>query len=105
MATYVKEYSDVLVEELIVKDEQLREKELKNSFISSLLTLQSKLRDVQSSLGKKKNVPSANIVSTVPLLLQEHSQCKKLHYNFFKFFLVVTVHFRYCSAHKMTKCR
>jgi hypothetical protein len=63
MATYVKEYSDVLVEELIVKDEQLREKELKNLFISSLLTLQSKLRDVQSGQGKKKNVPSANIVS------------------------------------------
>ncbi|XP_031558461.1 fasciculation and elongation protein zeta-2-like [Actinia tenebrosa] len=71
MATYVKEYSDVLVEELIVKDEQLREKELKNSFISSLLTLQSKLRDVQSSQGKKKNVPSANIYLTTVIPYEE----------------------------------
>ncbi|KAK3718772.1 hypothetical protein QZH41_014042 [Actinostola sp. cb2023] len=62
MATYVKEYSDSLVEELIVKDEQLREKEIKNSFISSLLALQSKLRDVQSAQGKKKIGPSANKV-------------------------------------------
>ncbi|EDO36418.1 predicted protein, partial [Nematostella vectensis] len=59
MAAYVKEYSDVLVDELMVKDEQLREQEIKNLFISSLLALQSRLREVQSSQGRKKTGPAA----------------------------------------------
>ena len=54
MAAYVKEYSDVLIEELTLREELEREKEIKNKFISTLLTVQSRIRELQSSQGKGK---------------------------------------------------
>ena len=52
MAAYVQEYSDVLVEELTHRDEQLREKTVKNKFISTLLAVQSRI-SLQQNKGKK----------------------------------------------------
>ncbi|XP_029187431.2 fasciculation and elongation protein zeta-2-like [Acropora millepora] len=60
MAAYVKEYSDVLIEELTLREELEREKEVKNKFISTLLAVQSKIRDFQSGQGRSKKGSSAN---------------------------------------------
>jgi hypothetical protein len=60
MAAYVKEYSDVLVEELTLREELEREKEIKNNFISTLLAVQSRIREIQSSQGKGKKGSSTN---------------------------------------------
>lgn len=60
MAAYVKEYSDVLVEELTLREDLEREKEIKNNFISTLLAVQSRIREIQSSQGKGKKGSSAN---------------------------------------------
>ena len=60
MAAYVKEYSDVLVEELTLREELEREKEIKNNFISTLLAVQSRIREIQSSQGKGKKGSNAN---------------------------------------------
>ncbi|KAL9953260.1 hypothetical protein ACROYT_G040647 [Oculina patagonica] len=60
MAAYVKEYSDVLVEELTLREELEREKEIKNNFISTLLAVQSRIRESQSGQGKGKKGSSAN---------------------------------------------
>ena len=48
------EYSDVLVEELTSREDLLREKEIKNSFISSLLALQSRIRNIRQNQTKKR---------------------------------------------------
>lgn len=60
MAAYVKEYSDVLVEELTLREELEREKEIKNNFISTLLAVQSRIREIQASQGKGKKGSSTN---------------------------------------------
>lgn len=60
MAAYVKEYSDVLIEELTLREELEREKEVKNKFISTLLAVQSKIRDFQSGQGRGKKGSSVN---------------------------------------------
>ena len=60
MAAYVKEYSDVLVEELTLREELEREKEVKNKFISTLLAVQSRIREVQAGQGRGKKGSSAN---------------------------------------------
>ena len=60
MAAYVKEYSDVLVEELTMREELEREKEIKNKFISTLLAVQCRIRDLQAGQGKSKKGSSAN---------------------------------------------
>ena len=60
MAAYVKEYSDVLVEELTLREDLEREKEIKNNFISTLLAVQSRIREIQSSQGNGKKGSSAN---------------------------------------------
>ena len=60
MAAYVKEYSDVLVEELTLREELEREKEIKNNFISTLLAVQSRIREIQSGQGKAKKGSSGN---------------------------------------------
>ena len=60
MAAYIKEYSDVLIEELILREELEREKEVKNKFISTLLTVQSKIRELQSGQTKGKKGSSTN---------------------------------------------
>lgn len=59
MAAYVKEYSDILVEELTLREELDREKEIKNNFISTLLAVQSKIRESQTGQGKGKKGSSA----------------------------------------------
>ena len=60
MAAYVKEYSDVLIEELTLREELEREKEIKNKFISTLLTVQSKIRELQAGQTKGKKGFSTN---------------------------------------------
>ena len=60
MAAYVKEYSDVLIEELTLREELDREKEIKNKFISVLLAVQSRIREVQTGPGKSKKFSTAN---------------------------------------------
>lgn len=68
MAAYVKEYSDILVEELTLREELEREKEIKNKFISTLLAVQSKIRESQSGQGKGKkgsSVYSGKYLTTV----------------------------------------
>ncbi|CAH3150159.1 unnamed protein product, partial [Porites lobata] len=60
MAAYVKEYSDVLIEELTLREELEREKEVKNKFISTLLTVQSKIRELQAGQTKGKKGFSTN---------------------------------------------
>ncbi|XP_068730730.1 fasciculation and elongation protein zeta-1-like [Montipora capricornis] len=60
MAAYVKEYSDVLVEELTMREELEREKEIKNKFISTLLAVQCRIRDLEAGQGKSKKGSSAN---------------------------------------------
>ena len=60
MAAYVKEYSDVLIEELTLREELEREKEIKNKFISTLLTVQSKIRELQAGQTKGKKSFSTN---------------------------------------------
>ena len=60
MAAYVKEYSDVLIEELTLREELEREKEIKNKFISTLLTVQSKIRELQAGQTKGKKGSSTN---------------------------------------------
>jgi hypothetical protein len=49
----IKDYSEVLIAELALRDELEFEKELKNSFISHLLAVQTKRR--QHNLDRKKN--------------------------------------------------
>jgi len=49
----IKDYSETLIAELAHRDELEYEKELKNSFISHLLAVQTKRR--QHNLDKKKN--------------------------------------------------
>lgn len=49
----IKEYSETLIAELAHRDELEYEKELKNSFISHLLAVQTKRR--QHNLDRKKN--------------------------------------------------
>jgi len=68
MAAYVKEYSDVLVEELTLREELEREKEIKNKFISTLLAVQSRIREIQSSQGKGKKGWSANSGKVIKIL-------------------------------------
>ena len=60
MAAYVKEYSDVLVEELTLREDLEREKEIKNKFISTLLAVQSRIRELQSGQGKGRKGSSAH---------------------------------------------
>lgn len=73
MAAYVKEYSDVLIEELTLREELEREKEIKNKFISTLLTVQSKIRELQAGQTKGKkgsftNSAKVNIICVQGLL-------------------------------------
>jgi hypothetical protein len=49
----IKDYSEVLIAELALRDELEFEKELKNSFISHLLAVQTKRR--QHNLDRKKS--------------------------------------------------
>jgi hypothetical protein len=51
---YTKQYSDILVIELKNRDAYIREKELKNVFISSFLSVQEKLRETTAAQTKKK---------------------------------------------------
>ncbi|XP_028418374.1 fasciculation and elongation protein zeta-2-like [Dendronephthya gigantea] len=72
---YTKQYSDILVVELENRDAYIREKELKNDFISSFLSVQEKLREVNSTTSKKKfslqsskqnNPPNSQSLTTIP---------------------------------------
>lgn len=58
MSIYVQEYSDILVEELTHREEQIREKDMKNKFISTLLAVQSRIRSLQQGKARK-NTASA----------------------------------------------
>lgn len=58
MSVYVQEYSDILVEELTHREEQIREKDMKNKFISTLLAVQSRIRSLQQGKARK-NTASA----------------------------------------------
>ena len=53
LESQIKENSEVLIAELALRDELEYEKELKNSFISHLLAVQTKRR--QHNLDRKKN--------------------------------------------------
>ncbi|XP_014672384.1 PREDICTED: fasciculation and elongation protein zeta-2-like [Priapulus caudatus] len=54
MECTIKEYSETLISELALRDELEYEKELKNSFISLLLSIQNKWRMLQMD-KKQKN--------------------------------------------------
>ena len=51
----IKELSELLVTELALRDEFDFDKELKNSFISLLLSIQKKRRDTNADRKKKKS--------------------------------------------------
>ena len=51
----IKELSELLVTELALRDEFDYDKELKNSFISLLLSIQKKRRDTNADRKKKKS--------------------------------------------------
>lgn len=51
----IKELSEVLIRELALRDELEYDKELKNQFISLLLTIQKRRRDGNLDKKKKKN--------------------------------------------------
>lgn len=66
----IKELSELLVTELAVRDELDFDKELKNSFISLLLSIQKKRRETNTDRKKKRtrsnvNQTSAEITSPV----------------------------------------
>jgi hypothetical protein len=67
----IKELSEILIRELALRDELEYDKELKNQFISLLLTIQKKRRDNNVDKKKKKtksvnnNSSSDNPVRTV----------------------------------------
>ena len=50
----IKEYSETLIQQLAMRDEREFEKELKNQFISLLLSVQKRRREAQ--LERKKNI-------------------------------------------------
>jgi hypothetical protein len=50
----IKDYSETLITELALRDELEYEKELKNQFISLLLSIQKKRRDAQNNDRTKK---------------------------------------------------
>ncbi|CAH1791043.1 unnamed protein product [Owenia fusiformis] len=52
LEAYIKDYSETLIQELALRDELEYEKELKNTFISLLLSIQKKRRE--SQMDKKK---------------------------------------------------
>lgn len=54
LQAYTKQYSDILVVELENRDKYIREKELKNDFISSFLAVQAKIREASLMQNKKK---------------------------------------------------
>ena len=67
---YTKQYSDVLVIELENRDSYIREKELKNDFISSFLAVQAKIREAAKIASNKKKFslqsnPSSNSQVTI----------------------------------------
>ena len=51
----IKELSEVLIRELALRDELEYDKELKNQFISLLLTIQKRRRESNLDKRKKKN--------------------------------------------------
>lgn len=55
----IKEFSETLVHELALRDELEYDKELKNQFISLLLTIQKRRRESNAD-KKKKKVKSSN---------------------------------------------
>ena len=69
---YTRQYSDILVVELKNRDAYIREKELKNEFISSFLSVQEKLRETTAAQTKKKfslqsnNPPNSQSLTTIP---------------------------------------
>lgn len=74
---YTKQYSDILVIELKNRDNSIREKELKNNFISSFLAVQAKIREATLAPSKKKfslqSNPSSNsqtLTTTIPYEIQ-----------------------------------
>lgn len=57
----IKELSELLVTELALRDELEYDKELKNSFISLLLSIQKKRRETNADRKKKKTRSTHNI--------------------------------------------
>ncbi len=55
----IKEYSETLIAELALRDELEYEKELKNQFISMLLSVQKKRKEVQADRKKNNNYRKA----------------------------------------------
>lgn len=60
----VKEYSEVLIQELALRDELEYEKELKNQFISLLLSIQRKRRELH---GDKKRTGGGGAIAKSPV--------------------------------------
>ena len=58
LQAYTKQYSDILVVELENRDAYIREKELKNEFISSFLAVQGKVREATITNNKKFSLQS-----------------------------------------------
>ncbi|XP_015918540.1 fasciculation and elongation protein zeta-2 [Parasteatoda tepidariorum] len=63
----IKDHSETLIHELALRDELEFEKELKNNFISLVLSIQNKRR--QYSLDKKKIIKNGSIIGTEPKYL------------------------------------
>ncbi|XP_046848630.1 fasciculation and elongation protein zeta-2-like isoform X2 [Xenia sp. Carnegie-2017] len=66
-----KQYSDVLIKELKNRDEYIREKELKNNFIASFLSVEEKLREDATTNTKNKfslssKFPNSQSFTTIP---------------------------------------
>lgn len=69
LQAYTKQYSDILVVELENRDAYIREKELKNNFISSFLAVQGKIREATITTNKKKfSLQSPSPLSTTQFL-------------------------------------
>ena len=78
----IKELSEVLIRELALRDELEYDKELKNQFISLLLTIQKRRRDGNLDKKKKKNksvnnnMNSPETTSTVSQTVIKNSHLK-----------------------------
>ncbi|GIY30421.1 fasciculation and elongation protein zeta-2 [Caerostris extrusa] len=68
MENLIQDHSETLINELALRDELDYEKELKNTFISLVLSIQNKRRQ-HNCIDKKKNVRNGSINGTEPKYL------------------------------------
>jgi len=82
----IKDYSEVLIAELALRDELEFEKELKNSFISHLLAVQTKRR--QHNLDRKKS-SKTSAGSGDKAVTPNGTQPQQSKVGYFKFFFII----------------